>query len=77
MNTFFHHRERDVHGSFVVCVQCFRVRQGAKWIDADQVIRAERTFDLPTVPHLESVLCADCSAEVAARRRASYDAAAA
>jgi hypothetical protein len=77
MSSFLQHLEHDVHDSFVVCVQCFRVRQGAKWIDADQVIRAERTFDLPTVPHLESVLCADCSAEIAARRGTSYDAAAA
>jgi hypothetical protein len=77
MSSFLQHLEHDVHGSFVVCVQCFRVRQGAKWIDADQVIRAERTFDMPTAPHLESVLCADCSAEIAARRGTSYDVAAA
>lgn len=65
------------YDSFVVCVQCFRVRQGASWLDAAEVIREARTFELPSPPALPSTLCADCSALIAERRGVSYEAAAA
>ncbi len=77
MNSFSHPLEHDLLDGLVVCVRCFRVRQGARWVDAEEIIRRARTFELPTIPPLDSVLCADCSAEIAERRGVSYDAAAA
>jgi hypothetical protein len=73
MNSILRPLEHDVRDGFVVCVHCFRVQEGASWVDADEVIRRTRTFELPAVPPLASGLCPGCSAEIAARRGVSHD----
>jgi hypothetical protein len=74
MNSFLNPVEHDAREGFVVCVHCLRVQQGAaSWVDAGEVIRRARTYELPAVPPLASGLCDDCSAEIGARRGVSHD----
>jgi hypothetical protein len=45
----------------VVCNVCLRVLSGEQWVDAEDVIREIRSFDLPSLPTLLSSLCTNCS----------------
>jgi hypothetical protein len=54
--------------NFIACSICLRVQVGSDWIEAEQVIRANRTYELAAVPRLQAGLCERC-ADVITRRR--------
>jgi NMD protein affecting ribosome stability and mRNA decay len=51
------------------CSICLRVRRGSEWVEAEQVIREIRTYELAALPDLQSAMCDGC-AEAILRRRA-------
>ena len=56
------------HLHLVTCSLCLRVRQGSAWVDAEAVIRELRTYELRSLPRLESAVCDDCLAAILGRR---------
>jgi hypothetical protein len=54
----------------VACSLCLRVLHESGWVDAGQLIRERRTFDLPSPVHLESGICDGCIDRIAERRMA-------
>jgi hypothetical protein len=64
--------DADVVGrvSLVTCSLCLRVLRGDEWIDAEQAIRALRSYDLPSPVSLAPGLCDECRDELAERRAA-------
>jgi hypothetical protein len=55
---------------FRACSLCLRVHDGSAWVEAAEMIRRLRTYDLPHAVHLESGICDGCAEELAARRSA-------
>ena len=58
--------------NFTACSICLRVQVGSEWIEAEQVIRANRTHELAAVPRLHPAVCDSC-ADAISRRRARAD----
>ena len=52
----------------VTCSLCLRVRRGSAWIEADDVIRELRSYELPSPPRLRSAVCDDCAEAILGRR---------
>ena len=52
----------------VACSLCLRVRRGSSWVEAEEVIRALRTYDLAGPPRLAAGICDHCTEAVCARR---------
>jgi len=44
----------------VTCSVCLRVLQNSVWVDAVDLIRSLRTYELKVVPRLEPALCDRC-----------------
>jgi hypothetical protein len=61
----------------VVCSVCLRVRVGGAWIEAGELIRRLRTFELDDVVRLGGALCEQCETELRLRRRSDSEALAA
>jgi hypothetical protein len=70
MSSHLHTRAGEVHESFTVCTVCMRVLRGSSWVEAEEVIREVRSFELALVPSLRSGMCPDCSEAVTLRRAA-------
>lgn len=68
MSNDLHAPAGEVHESFVVCRLCLRVWRDASWIDAGEVIREVRSFELTKLPSLLSVMCLECTEAVALKR---------
>jgi hypothetical protein len=47
--------------TFKACSICLRVQVGSQWIEAEQVIRANRTHELAAVPRLQPAVCDVCA----------------
>jgi hypothetical protein len=77
MNTYLRSVDDDVGVSLVVCTLCLSVLRGASWVEAEEVIRELRSFELPSLPRLVSGRCNDCSEEILLRRDESHRTAAA
>ena len=54
---------------FVGCSSCLRVQRGATWVEAEEVIRELRSYELPDAPRIRPGLCDRCRATLDARRR--------
>jgi len=52
----------------VTCSICLRVQRGSTWVEAEELIRDLRTFDLSSPVHLEPGICSACSDGIAERR---------
>ena len=50
------------------CSLCLRVRRGAKWLDAERVIREIRSYELDSPPKLRGTVCDDCAESIFNRR---------
>jgi len=59
--------------TFKACSICLRVKVGSTWIEAEQVIRANRTHELAAVPRLDPAVCDVCADEILSRRAAAHD----
>jgi hypothetical protein len=77
MNTYLRSLDDEVGESLVVCTLCLSVLRGASWVEAEEVIRELRSFELPELPRLVSGRCNDCSEEIQSRREESHRMAAA
>jgi hypothetical protein len=77
MSTYLRSVDDEVGMSLVVCTLCLSVLRGASWVEAEEVIRELRSFELPSLPRLVSGRCNDCSEEILLRRDESHRTAAA
>jgi hypothetical protein len=57
----------------VACSVCLRVRVGGVWIEAGELIRSLRTFELDHVVRLGGALCERCERELRLRRRSGSE----
>jgi hypothetical protein len=42
--------------------------RGAQWVDAEDVIRETRSYELAAPPHLRDAVCEDCADPIFSRR---------
>jgi hypothetical protein len=54
----------------VACSRCLRVQRGSSWIEAEDIIKELRTYELVDPPKLRPGFCDHCAAALAAARRA-------
>jgi hypothetical protein len=54
----------------VACSRCLRVQRGSSWIEAEEIIRELRTYELVDPPRLRPGLCDYCAAALAVARTA-------
>jgi len=59
---------RSHDAELVACSLCLRVRRGSAWIEAEEVIRELRSYELPVAPRLQSGVCDDCADAIFDRR---------
>ena len=52
----------------VACSRCLRVQRGPDWVDAEEVIRELRAYELPEAPRIRPGLCDRCQTAIRARR---------
>lgn len=52
----------------VACARCGRVRLNG-WLDADEAVRALRSWEWTEPPRFSHVICIDCFEELTIRRR--------
>ena len=57
----------------VACSVCLRVRVAGHWIEAGELIRRRRTFELDEVVRLDGALCDRCETELQLRRRSGSE----
>ena len=51
-----------------ICSLCLRVRRGSEWLEAEQVIRQTRSYELDAPPRLHSAVCDVCADSIFSRR---------
>jgi hypothetical protein len=56
----------------VTCSRCLRVQRGASWVEAEDVIRELRSYELAEAPSLRPGLCDRCTAHVERRRTRAH-----
>jgi len=54
----------------VTCSRCLRVQRGSSWIEAEEIIKELRTYELVDPPRLRPGFCDYCAAALAAARAA-------
>jgi hypothetical protein len=52
----------------VACSRCLRVQRGSNWFEAEETIRALRSFELADAPKLLPGLCDRCRSAIDAMR---------
>lgn len=50
------------------CSLCLRVRHDGRWLDAEQVIRETRSYELAAPPRLRAAVCDECAESIFTRR---------
>ena len=60
----------------VTCSRCLRVQRGSSWVEAEDVIRELRSYELAEAPRLLPGLCDRCEALSSARRTQAHNIAA-
>ena len=50
------------------CSLCLRVRRGSEWLEAEQVIRDMRSYELEAPPRLHAGVCDACAESIFSRR---------
>jgi NMD protein affecting ribosome stability and mRNA decay len=66
-------REARSRDHLVACSICLRVHRGSQWLDAEQVIRELRSYELESPPHLDAAVCEACAEAIFARRAQSEE----
>jgi hypothetical protein len=66
-------RETRSPDQLVACSICLRVLRGSEWLDAEQVIRELRSYELASPPHLEPAVCEACAETIFAHRAQSEE----
>ena len=61
-------RQTQSETDLITCSLCLRVRQGSEWMEAEQVIRAIRSYELELPPRLQPAVCDSCAESIATRR---------
>jgi hypothetical protein len=59
---------RRRHTDLVTCSLCLRVHRGSAWVEAEDVIRELRSYELPAVPRLQPGICDLCADVILSRR---------
>jgi hypothetical protein len=59
---------KRLKATFAVCSICLRVRRGADWVEATDVIRQIRSYELDAPPRMRAVVCEHCAAPILRRR---------
>jgi hypothetical protein len=59
--------------ALIVCSLCLRVLRGSSWIEAEEVIRKLRSYELPALPTLLPGQCDDCYDAIRSRRGLALD----
>ena len=54
----------------VACSRCLRVQRGSSWVEAEEIIKELRTYELVDPPRLRPGMCDYCAAALAAARTA-------
>jgi len=67
----------DARLHLTVCPICLRVQRGSQWLEAEQVIRDIRSYELDELPELSSTVCDPCVESIYSRRMDARRAAAA
>ena len=65
-------RRRSTAG-LIACSLCLRVRRGSAWVEAEDLIRELRTYELPTAPRLQPGVCDDCAEAILDRRAEMHE----
>jgi hypothetical protein len=60
----------------VTCSRCLRIQRGSSWIEAEDVIRELRSYELAEAPRLRPGLCDRCRDILSARRTRAHSIAA-
>ncbi len=58
----------DANLELVGCSLCLRVRRGSEWMEAEQVIRETRSYELAAPPRLKAAVCDVCADTIFSRR---------
>jgi hypothetical protein len=61
-------RQTESRTDLTTCSICLRVRRDGEWVDAEDVIREIRSYELETPPHLHDAVCEDCADSIFNRR---------
>jgi hypothetical protein len=64
----FRRSPRRTESDLVTCSLCLRVRRGSEWIEAERVIRQLRSYELESLPRLQSAVCDTCAERIFSRR---------
>jgi hypothetical protein len=59
---------RRPRNDLVTCSLCLRVQRGSAWVEAENVIRELRSYELSTAPHLRAGMCDACADAIFGRR---------
>lgn len=52
----------------IACSLCLSVLHGSEWIEAEQAIRAIRSYELHDLPRLQPAVCDSCAERIFSRR---------
>lgn len=63
-----HTQETESRADLITCSLCLRVLQDSQWMEAEQVIRAIRSYELPAPPRLQPAVCDSCAESIVSRR---------
>lgn len=64
----WNHGSRDHHTDLVTCSLCLRVHRGSAWLEAENVIRELRSYELAAPPRLKPGVCDPCAEAILGRR---------
>jgi hypothetical protein len=70
-------RPRRADTDLITCSSCLRVRSGSGWIEAEQVIKELRSYELEAPPRLRPAVCEPCAESILNRRAEAAEAVAA
>jgi hypothetical protein len=59
---------KRLKATFAVCSMCLRVRRGADWVEATDVIRQIRSYEFDAPPRMRAGVCEYCAAPIFRRR---------
>ena len=70
-------RHLESHTDLITCSLCLRVLRGSEWVEAEDIIREIRSYELEAPPRLHSGVCEHCAEAILGRRAQVTEAAAA
>ena len=70
-------RHLESHTDLITCSLCLRVLRRSEWVEAEDIIRETRSYELEAPPRLHSGLCEHCAEAILGRRAQVTEAAAA